>query len=82
MTGPVIGSVLYDAGGFITPFLVIGAAIAVMGLLSIVTNEKLIVEEEYSDPENDKNDDSDSLIKLMRTSGVLPGNLSLGIFHI
>ena len=44
--GPMIGSFLYEYGGFVLPFLVCGGAILVTGVISLVTCHNLIKEAE------------------------------------
>ena len=42
MSGPVFGSFLFKAGGFLLPFLVCGVAMAVAGLMSVFAIREVV----------------------------------------
>ena len=55
MTGPVIGGFLYNMGGFLLPFIVVGHLIAVSGIIAIIINQKCFVEEAESQQDSTNN---------------------------
>ena len=68
MSGPVLGSFLFDAGGFLLPFLVCGICMMITGIVAVFSIRKVVTLAEDMEQTKEL-----SIRKLLSIPGVIAG---------